>query len=119
MHPVRYICICVSDMPQSSLDIAPSSTIATRGAVGSTIHSRGTPAPQSGASDPSTTAPVSQTTVDATLSQVEQIRLLILGMEQRLQNREEKLAKVIEHAEAQEVKCDALKKEVMATKVAV
>jgi uncharacterized protein Yka (UPF0111/DUF47 family) len=55
--------------------------------------------------------------VDSTLTQVEQIRLLILGMEQRLQNREEKLAKTIEHAEAQEVKCDALKREVMAKMV--
>ncbi|OAX37711.1 hypothetical protein K503DRAFT_692885 [Rhizopogon vinicolor AM-OR11-026] len=103
---------------QSSLDIAPSSTFATRAVMGSTIFSRGTPTPQSG-TDPSTAAPVSQTTVDATLTQVEQIRLLILGMEQRLQNREEKLAKTIEHAEAQEIKCDALKKEVMAAKVAV
>jgi len=42
---------------------------------------------------------------------LEQIRLLVLGMERHLQNREEKLGKTIEHAEAQEIKCDALKKE--------
>jgi len=100
------------------LDIAPSSsTFAARAAIGS-VFSRGTPTPQSGTPDPSTSAPVSQAAVEATLTQVEQIRLLVLGMEQRLQNREEKLAKTIEHAEAQETKCDALKKEVMAIKVA-
>jgi len=103
---------------QSSLDIAPPSTFATRAVIGSTLLSRGTPTPHSG-TDASTDAPVSQATVDATLTQVEQIRLLVLGMEQRLQNREEKLAKTIEHAEAQEIKCDALKKEVMTAKVGV
>ena len=82
--------------------------------MGSTVLSRGTPPPQSGTPDS-----VSQATVESTLSQMEQIRLLVLGMEQRMQNREEKLAKTIEHAETQEIKCDALKKEVMATKVAV
>ncbi|KAG1763224.1 hypothetical protein EDD22DRAFT_887879 [Suillus occidentalis] len=104
---------------QTALDIAPpSSTFAARAVMGS-VFSRGTPTPQSGNPDPSTSAPVSQAAVEATLTQVEQIRLLVLGMEQRLQNREEKLAKTIEHAEAQEIKCDALKKEVMAAKVAV
>ncbi|KAG1717230.1 hypothetical protein EDB19DRAFT_1932200 [Suillus lakei] len=103
---------------QTAFDIAPSSsTFAARSVMGS-VFSRGTPTPQSGTRDSSTPAPVSQAEVEATLTQVEQIRLLVLGMEQRLQNREEKLGKTIEHAEAQEIKCDALKKEVMATKVA-
>ncbi|KAG2141096.1 hypothetical protein DEU56DRAFT_797292 [Suillus clintonianus] len=104
---------------QSALDIAPSSsTFAARAVMGS-VFARGTPTPQSGTSDSSASVPVSQAAVEATLTQVEQIRLLVLGMEQRLQNREEKLAKTIEHAEGQEMKCDALRKEVMATKVAV
>ncbi|KAG2144687.1 uncharacterized protein EDB93DRAFT_1152746 [Suillus bovinus] len=102
---------------QSVLDIAPpSSTFAARAVMGSVF--RGTPTPQSGNPDLSTSSPVSQAVVESTLTQVEQIRLLVLGMEQRLQTREEKLAKTIEHAEAQEIKCDALKKEVIATKVA-
>ncbi|KAG2106998.1 uncharacterized protein F5147DRAFT_746112 [Suillus discolor] len=103
---------------QSALDIAPpSSTFAARSVMGS-VFSRGTPTHQSGNPDLSTSAPVSQAVVESTLTQVEQIRLLVLGMEQRLQTREEKLAKTIGHAEAQEIKCDALKKEAMATKVA-
>lgn len=52
------------------------------------------------------------------MSQMEQIRLLVLGMEQRMQEREEKLTKTIERAEAQEMKCEALRKEVLPTKVA-
>lgn len=35
----------------------------------------------------------------ATLAHVEQVRMLILGMEQRLQTREEKLTKTVERAE--------------------
>lgn len=75
-----------------------------------------TPPPSSEASD-APPAP-SRTSVEATLSQMEQIRLLVLGMEQRMQEREEKLTKTIERAEAQEVKCEALRKEVLPTKVA-
>ncbi|KAG1747618.1 hypothetical protein EDB19DRAFT_1893925 [Suillus lakei] len=110
---------CMAELGRSTaLDIAPSSsTFAARSVMGS-VFSRGAPTPQSGTPDSSTPMPVSQAVVEATLTQVEQIRLLVLGMEQHLQNREEKLTKTIEHAKAQEIKCDALKKEVMATKVA-
>lgn len=75
-----------------------------------------TPPPPSEASDspPAT----SQASIEATLSQMEQIRLLVLGMEQRMQEREQKLTKTIERAEAQEMKCEALRKEVLPTKVA-
>ena len=49
----------------------------------------------------------------ATLAHIEQVRLLILGMEQRLQTREEKLAKSVERAENETRKIDQLRKEVM------
>lgn len=49
---------------------------------------------------------------------MEQIRLLVLGMEQRMQEREEKLTKTIERAEAQELKCEVLRKEVLPAKIA-
>lgn len=75
-----------------------------------------TPPPPSEASDSSPVA--SQASIEATLSQMEQIRLLVLGMDQRMQEREEKLTKTIEHAETREVKCEALRKEVLPTKVA-
>lgn len=40
-------------------------------------------------------------TVEGTMAHIEQVRLLILGMEQRLQSREEKLVKTIQRAEAE------------------
>lgn len=52
---------------------------------------------------------------DAQKAFVEQVRLLVLGMEQRLQTREEKLVKSIEHAEAEAARCEALKREVVST----
>ncbi|KAF7971024.1 hypothetical protein HWV62_22217 [Athelia sp. TMB] len=46
-------------------------------------------------------APQSTEAAQATLAHIEQVRLLILGMEQRLQSREEKLEKTVEAAHAQ------------------
>lgn len=46
---------------------------------------------------------------------VEQVRLLVLGMEQRLQSREEKLLKSIEKAEAEGAKFEELKRQAVAT----
>ncbi|KAF9237063.1 hypothetical protein BU15DRAFT_49206 [Melanogaster broomeanus] len=97
---------------QSVLDInAPSSTLAARAGIGSSVRSRATPPDASG---PAPAA--SQASVEATLSQMEQIRFLVLGMEQRMQEREEKLTKTIERAEVQELKCEALKQETLPTR---
>lgn len=100
------------------LDIAPpSSAVVVARTMGSSLLNRAVPTPASGqSSDPPSAA--SQASIDATLSQMEQIRLLVLGMEQRIQDREEKLTKTVERAEAQEVKCEALRKEVLPTKIA-
>lgn len=51
----------------------------------------------------------------AMLAHVEQVRMLILGMEQRLQTREEKLAKTVKRAESEGHKFEEVRKEVMAT----
>ncbi len=51
----------------------------------------------------------------ATKAYVEQVRLLVLGMEQRMQDREEKLLKSIEKADAESSKAEALRKQVLAT----
>lgn len=75
-----------------------------------------TPPPPSEASNPPPAA--SQASVEAALSQIEQVRLVVLGMEQRMQERQEKLTKTIERAEAQEMKCEALRKQMLPTKVA-
>lgn len=48
---------------------------------------------------------------DATLAHIESIRLLVLGMEQRLQTREEKLVKTVEKAENEGKKFESFKQE--------
>jgi hypothetical protein len=52
----------------------------------------------------------------ATMDQIEQVRLLILGMEQRLQTREESLEKVIKQAESEGKKFEGEKKALLAAK---
>ena len=47
------------------------------------------------------------------LAQIEQVRMLILGMEQRLQVREEKLIKTVERAEDEGRKFEALRSEIV------
>lgn len=90
---------------QTTLDIAPSSATAIRPTV---LHGRSntlTTPPR-----PPTDEPSNQ----ATLAHIEQIRLLILGMEQRLQGREEKLIKTVERAEAESARFEDIRKEVLA-----
>ncbi|KAI6031003.1 hypothetical protein EDC04DRAFT_74149 [Pisolithus marmoratus] len=100
---------------QSVLDITPSSTSSARIGMGTYLH-RTQPSAAESAGQRASPAPVS---VEATRAQFEQVRLLILGMEQRMQEREEKLDKTIERAETQEMKCEALRKETLPSKLAV
>ncbi|OBZ78977.1 hypothetical protein A0H81_01318 [Grifola frondosa] len=58
--------------------------------------------PGSGPADGTAKAAQQTSNVDATMAHIEQVRLLILGMEQRLQLREDKLMKNIERAETRE-----------------
>jgi len=92
---------------QSALDIAPVSSIINRSTI---LHTRSntlaTPPPR-----PSTTT--NEPPNQATLAHVEQIRLLILGMEKRLQGREDKLVKTIERAEGETTRFEELRKEVL------
>ncbi|KAF8641011.1 hypothetical protein AX17_000656 [Amanita inopinata Kibby_2008] len=50
---------------------------------------------------------------EATLAHIESIRLLVLGIEQRLQTREEKLVKTVEKAENEGKKFEALRQELV------
>ncbi|RDB24412.1 hypothetical protein Hypma_008499 [Hypsizygus marmoreus] len=83
---------------QSSLDIAPASAFTTR------LHQRSNSmspvlSPFLGPAQAAASNGAEQQA--ATLARVEQVRMLILGMEQRLQTREEKLTKTIERAETE------------------
>ncbi|KAI0728362.1 hypothetical protein C8Q72DRAFT_779977 [Fomitopsis betulina] len=71
---------------QANLNIAPTPT-----------SSLATPRPDGTSSSGAST----NATVEGTMAHIEQVRLLILGMEQRLQSREEKLVKTIQRAEAE------------------
>lgn len=99
---------------QSSLDIAPSTntnrfhqrsaTISSSPiltSLTSSLRSNSSPTPTS----------TEQPNRQAMLAHVEQVRLLILGMEQRLQTREEKLTKTMEKAESESRRFEELQQE--------
>ncbi|EGO05430.1 hypothetical protein SERLA73DRAFT_83108 [Serpula lacrymans var. lacrymans S7.3] len=101
---------------QSSLDIAPtSSAIAARAVRRSTLLPRST-APPNGSSNGSDTSaqPSSQASHESTMAYMDQIRMLILGMEKQIQTREETLTKTIERAEGEKTKYENIRKEVLA-----
>jgi len=91
---------------QASLDITPS-PIPVRSAFSTTLHPSRTATSSPG--------PPNAPSNEATLSHIEQVRLLILGMEQRLQVREEKLVKSVERAEREGGKFEEMRKEVMSS----
>jgi hypothetical protein len=106
---------------QSSLDLAPA-TISSRlghkrgnSVTGSplsvTSSNAQIPTPNSAHSPPKRNQ---EPAVDKqqTLAHIEQIRLLVLGMEQRLETREEKLVKTMERAEGEGRRFDQLRKEI-------
>jgi hypothetical protein len=57
----------------------------------------------------------SQAQPSLNLAQIEQVRMLVLGMEQRLQVREEKLVKTVERAEGEGRRFEALRSEMVGT----
>ena len=53
----------------------------------------------------------SKANVEATKAHVEQVRLLVLGMEERLRTREEKLVKTMEKADQESHRFEVLRKD--------
>ena len=53
----------------------------------------------------------SKASVEATKAHVEQVRLLVLGMEERLRMREEKLVKTMEKADQESHRFEVLRKD--------
>ena len=99
--------IIILSPKQSSLDIAPA-PMATRSAFNTALYpSRNTSSP-----GPS---PASKDTAQATLSHIEQVRLLILGMEERLQGREQRLAKTVEKAEREGGRFEEMRQAVLSS----
>ncbi|EIW64475.1 uncharacterized protein TRAVEDRAFT_158787 [Trametes versicolor FP-101664 SS1] len=83
----------------------------------SSFHARaaGLISPGKGSSSPGGASKTDGATAEATMAYIEQVKLLILGMEQRLQTREDKLVKHIERAEAEGARYDEVRKHALAT----
>jgi hypothetical protein len=94
-----------SPLVKSAVDISLTSSSRPAGVHqrSNTISSRRTSTPEY--SEPST---------HASISHIEQVRLLILGMEQRLQAREEKLMQNVQKAEGEAARFESMSKEILA-----
>ncbi|TFK90073.1 hypothetical protein K466DRAFT_517755 [Polyporus arcularius HHB13444] len=100
---------------QTNLDIAPSpaSGFHARAASLANAGKPHSPAHDKSALSASTSGPSnSEASIEATKAYLEQVRLAILGMEQRMQSREDKLAKHIERAEAEGARFEEIRKQV-------
>ncbi|KAI0652576.1 hypothetical protein C8Q79DRAFT_897631 [Trametes meyenii] len=102
---------CPIDCPSwANLELnAPTSTFHAR--ASSLISPNKTSSSPSSSTVPAKGAQAETATVDATMAYIEQVRMLILGMEQRLQSREGKLVKHIERAEAEGARFDEVRKQ--------
>lgn len=94
---------------QEELDLG----ISTRTGMMSPMHIRTSSIPQAviPAAIPSSQA----TDAENTRAYIERVRLLILGMEQRLKTREEKLTKTVEIAQAEGARYDEAKRKALTT----
>ncbi|TFY60750.1 hypothetical protein EVJ58_g4954 [Rhodofomes roseus] len=90
---------------QANLNIVPAATSSALSSRSEASAAQSVPADSRAAN----------ATAETTMAHIEQVRLLILGMEQRLQFREEKLAKTIERAEAEGARCEQSQQVLSAT----
>ena len=104
----------IPPLPSSRLSMIHqrSNTISSPLNIGRHAYSPSpSPRPDSRVMNQSPDHPQPQQTLN--LAQIEQVRMLILGMEQRLQVREEKLIKTVERAEDEGRRFDALRSEIV------
>ncbi|KAI9066467.1 hypothetical protein FKP32DRAFT_1589534 [Trametes sanguinea] len=101
---------------QSNLEIPapPTSSFHARAAASLISPGKSQPSPSSG-KPPAGAPQESGASVDSTMAYIEQVRLLIIGMEQRLQSREDKLLKHIERAETEGARFEEVKKQTSVT----
>ncbi|KAI0829037.1 hypothetical protein BC628DRAFT_1192608 [Trametes gibbosa] len=97
---------------QANLELsAPAPTSSFHARAASLIN----PGKGSSAPSPAHASGADGVTAEATMAYIEQVKLLVLGMEQRLQTREDKLVKHIERAEAEGARYDEARKQALAT----
>ncbi|KIK02544.1 hypothetical protein K443DRAFT_677494 [Laccaria amethystina LaAM-08-1] len=100
---------------RSNFRHARSNTISSPSPTLSLSRNQATPSPDRPRSRINQQQEQQQNTGSATLAHIEQVRMLILGMEQRLQVREEKLVKVVERAEGEGRRFEQLRTEISVT----
>ncbi|KZV87974.1 hypothetical protein EXIGLDRAFT_619986 [Exidia glandulosa HHB12029] len=88
-----------------------ASAQASRASLGGSPSRKGTQEAPIVANSPDSPVPTVELTREAKMAQLEQIRMLVLGMDQRLQTREEALNNALTRAESQSAHFDALVKE--------
>lgn len=96
-------------LSQEMLEISPSPASAT-------VPTRALFGRRGSVSNASQTGEPSSATNEATLAQMEQVRLLVLGLDQRMQAREGSLVQIIQRAEGEVAKFEELRKTVLAAK---
>jgi len=100
---------------QANLEIAPAGISSPLSSRTTTTHfsplTQRIASPPPGDGSPSTKA-----SVEATMAHVEQVRLLVLGMEERLRTREEKLVKTMEKADQESHRFEVLRKDALVAK---
>ncbi|PCH34351.1 hypothetical protein WOLCODRAFT_135665 [Wolfiporia cocos MD-104 SS10] len=105
---------------QTNLNFAPAASPIVASRTSAILNSQqsnslGSPVVSSASTHAPAQPSVASASPDATLAHLEQVRLLILGMEQRLQTREDKLQKAIQRAETEGARFEERSKQVLAT----
>lgn len=92
------------------MEISSPTNINARSGIKSSAHAQSTPVPTPANSHSAD----SQADREATKAYIEQVRTLVLGMEQRMQSREENLVKALEVAQAESAKFEEARRQVTA-----
>ena len=93
---------------QDNLELIPAAAINTRSSLKSPARLQPTPPPSSSPKAPS------QVDRDSMKAYIDQVRTLVLGMEQRMQSREENLLRALEAAEEESAKYEDARRQVTA-----
>ena len=92
---------------QENLNLTPNAVLSSRAVFTNPAHVRAGSVSKTPATEPAVTNPA------VNRAYIEQVRLLVIGMEQRLQARERKLLNNIEQAEAEAAKFEDLRKQIL------
>ncbi|KAF7796202.1 hypothetical protein EIP86_007376 [Pleurotus ostreatoroseus] len=92
---------------QENLNLTPNAVLSSRAVFTNPAHVRAGSVSKTPATEPAVTNPA------VNRAYIEQVRLLVIGMEQRLQARERKLLNNIEQAEAEAAKFEDLRNQIL------